>query len=60
MGHGIKRSHLDCQRGIISGLEGEECPEKSKQQLLRIDTVFFFAIIFSFARSCNNENIVDS
>ena len=40
MGHGIKRSHLNCQRGIISGLEAEECPEKSKQWLLRIDTVF--------------------
>jgi len=41
MGHDIKRSHLDCQReGIISGLEAEECPEKSKQWLLRIDTVF--------------------
>jgi len=36
----FNRSHLDCQRGIISGLEAEECPEKSKQWLLRIDTVF--------------------
>jgi len=36
----FNRSHLDCQRGIISGLEAEECPEKSKQWLLRIDTIF--------------------
>jgi len=40
MGHGIKRSHFNCKRGIISGLEAEKCPEKSKQWLLRIDTVF--------------------
>jgi hypothetical protein len=40
MGHDIKRSHLNCLRGIISGLEAEECPEKSKQWLLRTDTVF--------------------
>jgi len=44
MGHSIKRFHLDCLRGIISGLEVEECPEKSKQWLLRTDTVFLLLI----------------
>jgi hypothetical protein len=31
MGYDIKRSHLNYLRGIILGLEAEECPEKSKQ-----------------------------
>jgi hypothetical protein len=49
----FNRSHLDYQRGITSGLKIKAVIAKN--------WYCFFAIIFSFARSCNNENnVVDS